>query len=316
MNTEPGMAGKLLAENYSTIKGGSVLELRVLRYFLTVVNEGNITKAAEILHVTQPTLSRQLKELEQEIGTLLLIRGKRAVRLTDAGFLFKQQAETVIELADRLEHTFSDEKDLLCGTIRVGATEAMGSRRLAAYMRKFQEKYPFVRFDLYNGMADNVKEMIENGVLDLGFVLEPIDISKFEYVRLPQKEVWGVLMRKDHVLAEKKIITVDDIRQYDLIMPKREKALSHVLNWMKCQERELKIRAYYNLLSNTAFLVEEGMGIAVCLEGALSVNVSPDICFRRVSPEHTTTGVILWKRNHLLFQAASLFIRMMQEQIN
>ena len=140
------------------------MELRVLKYFLTVADEGNITRAADILHVTQPTLSRQLMELEDELGTALLIRGKRSVTLTDEGFLFKQQAEMIVELSDKLEHTFKDQKDVVCGTIRIGASEAVGCRALAAYMKEFREKYPDVQFDLYNGMADNIKEMLERGL--------------------------------------------------------------------------------------------------------------------------------------------------------
>lgn len=147
--------------------GGNGMELRVLKYFLTVADEGNITRAADILHVTQPTLSRQLMELESELGTLLLIRGKRSVTLTDEGFLFKQQAETIVELADKLEHTFKDQKDMICGTIRIGATEAVGGRTLAVYMKEFRDMYPDVQFDLYNGMAVNIKEMIEHGLLPL-----------------------------------------------------------------------------------------------------------------------------------------------------
>lgn len=284
----------------------------MLRYFLTVASEGNITRAADILHVTQPTLSRQLMELEDEMGTPLLIRGKRSVTLTDEGFLFKQKAETIVELADQLEHTFTDRKDIICGTVKIGSTEAVGSRSLAAYMKDFRDKYPHVQFDLYNGMADNIKEMIEHGVLDLGLVMEPIDTAKFEYIRLPQQEVWGILVRRDHFLAKKETVTVDDIKEYPLIMPKRENALSHILNWMKCEERHLNIPAYYNLLSNAALLVEEGMGCAVCLNGALAVHASPEICFRRVLPEHTTRSVILWKKNHLFHQAASLFIQTIQ----
>lgn len=209
------------------------MELRVLKYFLTVADEGNITRAADILHITQPTLSRQLMELEDELGTALLIRGKRSVTLTDEGFLFKQQAEMIVELSDKLEHTFKDKKDVVCGTIRIGAAEAVGCRTLAAYMKDFREKYPDVQFDLYNGMADNIKEMLERGLLDLGLVLEPIDTAKFEYVRLPQKETWGLLLRKDHELAEKGTITVEEIRQYPLIMPGRENAKNEVLHWMQ-----------------------------------------------------------------------------------
>ena len=289
------------------------MELRVLKYFLTVADEGNITRAADILHVTQPTLSRQLMELEDELGTALLIRGKRSVTLTDEGFLFKQQAEMIVELSDKLEHTFKDQKDVVCGTIRIGASEAVGCRALAAYMKEFREKYPDVQFDLYNGMADNIKEMLERGLLDLGLVLEPVDTAKFEYVRLPQKETWGLLLRKDHELAEKETINVEEIRPYPLIMPGREKAKNEVLHWMQCEERHLNIPAYYNLLSNAALLVEAGMGCAVCLDGALSIHADPDLCFRRLLPEHTTRSVILWKKNHLFSQAASLFVQTIQE---
>ena len=289
------------------------MELRVLKYFLTVADEGNITRAADILHVTQPTLSRQLMELEDELGTALLIRGKRSVTLTDEGFLFKQQAEMIVELSDKLEHTFKDQKDVVCGTIRIGASEAVGCRALAAYMKEFREKYPDVQFDLYNGMADNIKEMLERGLLDLGLVLEPVDTAKFEYVRLPQKETWGLLLRKDHELAEKETITVEEIRPYPLIMPGREKAKNEVLHWMHCEERHLDIPAYYNLLSNAALLVEAGMGCAVCLDGALSIHADPDLCFRQLLPEHTTRSVILWKKNHLFSQAASLFVQTIQE---
>ena len=289
------------------------MELRVLKYFLTVAEEGNITRAADILHVTQPTLSRQLMELEDEMGTALLIRGKRSVTLTDEGFLFKQQAETIVELADKLEHTFTDQKDIICGTIRIGATEAVGGRTLAAHMKEFREKYPDVQFDLYNGMADNIKEMVEHGLLDLGLVMEPIDTAKFEYVRLPQKETWGILIRREHELAEKKTVTVDDIKQYPLIMPGRENAKNQILHWLQCEERQLNIPAYYNILSNAALLVEAGMGCAVCLDGALAIHADTELCFRQILPEHITRSVILWKKNHLFSQAASLFVQKIQE---
>lgn len=289
------------------------MELRVLKYFLTVADEGNITRAADILHVTQPTLSRQLIELEEEIGTLLLIRGKRSVTLTDEGYLFKQQAETIVELADKLEHTFKDQKNMIGGVIRIGATEAMGGRALAVYMKEFHEKYPGVQFDLYNGMADNIKEMIERGLLDLGLVMEPIDTAKFEYVRLPQKETWGILIREDHELAQKETVTLEDIKQYPLIMPGRENAKDQILHWMQCEERHLDIPAYYNILSNAALLVEAGMGCAVCLDGALAIHADQNLCFRQIIPAQITRSVILWKKNHLFSQAASLFVQTIQE---
>lgn len=167
------------------------MELRVLRYFLTVVNEENITRAADILHITQPTLSRQLIELERQLGTTLLIRGKRSITLTDDGLLFKQQAEEIVELAEKAENTFIVKKETLTGVIAIGATEAVGGRVLAKYMKRFREKYPKVQFDLYNDMADSIKDKMEKGLLDLGLLLGPVDTNKYEFMRLSKNETWG-----------------------------------------------------------------------------------------------------------------------------
>ncbi|HIU77795.1 MAG TPA: LysR family transcriptional regulator [Candidatus Pelethocola excrementipullorum] len=290
------------------------MELRVLRYFLTAVDEGNITRAADILHITQPTLSRQLIELEKELGTTLLIRGKRSLTLTDDGMLFKQQAEEIVELADKAERTFIGKKDTVSGVIALGATESVGSRVLSKYICKFIEKYPKVQFDLYSETADSIKDKIEKGLLDLGLLLEPVDNNKYEFLRLSQKETWGVLLRKDHPLAEKETIYVEDLKSYRLFLPKREGARNEVLNWIGCEESHLNVSVNYNLLSNVAILVDEGLGCAVCLDGALSIHYSPDILFKPVFPEHTTRSVLLWKKNHLFQPAASLFIQMINTQ--
>ena len=178
-------------------------------------------------------------------------------------------------------------------------------------MKQFLEKYPDVRFYLYNEMADNIKDKLEKGLLDLGLLLEPVDTKKYEFLRLSQKESWGVLLRKDHLLTKKDKIYVQDLREYPLILPKRENARNEVLNWLQCEESHLNIPVNYNLLSNVALLVEAGIGCAVCLDGALSVHCSPDICFCPVYPEHTTRSVLLWKKNHLFQPAASLFIQML-----
>lgn len=288
------------------------MELRVLRYFLTTVEEGNITRAADILHITQPTLSRQLMELEKELGTTLLIRGKRALTLTDDGMYFKQQAEEIVELADRTEQTFMNKKDTISGVISLGATEALGGKVLASYIKAFTEKYPHVQFDLYNQMADNIKDKMEKGLLDMGLLLEPIDTSHYEFLRLSKKETWGLLMRKDHPLAKKENLTVEDLHDIPLILPKRENVKNELLHWLGVDESRLNVPVYYNLLSNIALLVDAGIGCALCLDGALSIHCSPDICFKPVAPEHTTRSVLLWKKNRLLQPAASLFIQMIQ----
>lgn len=276
------------------------MELRTLRYFLTTANEGNITKAAEILHVTQPTLSRQLMELERELGTTLILRGKKGVTLTDDGLFFRQRAEEIVELADRAEKAFVE---------RDGATEAIGSRMLAKIMKRFSEKYPLVQFHLYNEMADNIKDKIDKGLVDIGLLLEPVDTSKYEYVRLSQKETWGVLMMDSHSLADRESISVEEIAGYPLILPLRENVRAEILNWLGKEERELSIPLYYTLLSNAVLMVEAGMGCAFCLDGALAIHSSPKLRFIPITPEHTTRSVLLWKKNQLFTPVTSLFIQ-------
>lgn len=276
------------------------MELRTLRYFLTTANEGNITKAAEILHVTQPTLSRQLMELERELGTTLILRGKKGVTLTDDGLFFRQRAEEIVELADRAEKAFVE---------RDGATEAIGSRMLAKIMKRFSEKYPLVQFHLYNEMADNIKDKIDKGLVDIGLLLEPVDTSKYEYVRLSQKETWGVLMMDSHSLADRESISVEEIAGYPLILPLRENVRAEILNWLGKEERELSIPLYYTLLFNAVLMVEAGMGCAFCLDGALAIHSSPKLRFIPITPEHTTRSVLLWKKNQLFTPVTSLFIQ-------
>lgn len=285
------------------------MELRTLRYFLAVAQEGNITRAADILHVTQPTLSRQIMDLERELGTTLMLRGKNGLTLTDDGIFFRQRAEEIVELADRLEQSFVERNADVSGEIAIGATESVGSRIFAKLVKRFAEKYPLVRFNLYNEMADYIKDRMDKGLIDVGLLLEPVDTLKYDFVRLPQKETWGVLMRDDHPLAASEAIAPEEIAQYPLILPLRERVRAEILNWLKQEEKDLNIPLSYTLLSNAVLLVEEGLGCAFCLDGALAIHSSPRLRFIPIQPEHTTRSVLVWKKNHLFSPATSLFIQ-------
>lgn len=291
------------------------MELRVLRYFLTTIDENNITRAAEILHITQPTLSRQLMELEEELGTTLFIRGKRTLTLTDDGVVFKQRAEEIVGLAERAAREFAD-RDNLAGVIALGATEALGSRTLARLMKKFSEQYPAVRFDLYNEMADQVKDRVDRGLVDIGFVLEPVDTTKYDFVRISQRETWGLLVPAGHPLTDRGSVTVQEASACPLILPKRENVRNEILNWLGKEESQVKIVANYTLLSNVVLLVEEGMGCAVCLDGALAIGERSGIRFVPMTPERTTKSVLLWKKDKIFSPAASLFIQMIKQSIS
>ncbi|HJA93540.1 MAG TPA: LysR family transcriptional regulator [Candidatus Eisenbergiella merdipullorum] len=285
------------------------MELRTLRYYLAAAEEENITRAADILHITQPTLSRQLMDLEKELGVTLMIRGKNGLTLTDDGIFFRQRAEEIVELADRLEQAFMEKSADVSGVISIGATESVGSRLLARFIRQFSEKYPHVQFSLYNEMADYIKDRLDKGLLDVGLLLEPVDTSKYDFVRLSQKEIWGVLMRDDHPLACRESIAPDEVADYPLILPLRERVRAEILNWLNREEKDLVIPLSYTLLSNAVLLVEEGLGCAFCLDGALAIHSSPRLRFIPIHPEHTTRSVLVWKKNCLFSPAASLFIQ-------
>ena len=285
------------------------MELRTLRYFLAAAGEENITRAADVLHITQPTLSRQLMDLEKELGVTLMTRGKQGLTLTDDGIFFRQRAEEIVELADRLEQAFVEKNTEISGLISIGATESVGSRLFAGIIKSFSEKYPLVRFQLYNEMADYLKDRMDKGLIDVALLLEPVDTSKYDFIRLSQKETWGVLMRDDHPLAERESISPEEVAEYSLILPLRERVRAEILNWLKCEEKDLKIPLSYTLLSNAVLLVEEGLGCAFCLDGALAIHSSPHLRFVPLSPEHTTRSVLVWKKNHLFSPATSLFIQ-------
>lgn len=285
------------------------MELRVLRYFLTVAQEGNITRAAENLHVTQPTLSRQLMDLESELGTTLFIRGKRAITLTDDGLLFRQKAQEIVELADKAEREFIERQEYIHGVISIGCVETMGSRFLADMIQTFHNQYPAVQFDLYNGYSDDIKDRIDKGLLDIGLVMTPVEITKYDFLRLPQKDIWGVLSASDAPLAQKDTVAPSDLIREPLILPKRAPVRNEVLNWLGVPDEQLHIVATHTLLSNAVLLVERGLGYAFTLNGALAMRSSKKTRFIPLSPQRTAESVFIWKKNHIFHSAVSLFLQ-------
>lgn len=285
------------------------MELRTLRYYLAAAQEENITRAADILHVTQPTLSRQLMDLEKELGATLMLRGRNGLTLTDDGVFFRQRAEEIVELADRLEQAFAAKSTNVSGVIVIGATEAVGGRLVAKLIKPFSDRYPQVQFNLYNETVDNIRERLDKGLVDIGILLEPVDVAKYDYVRLPHKDTWGILLRDDHPLVEHPFITIDELVEYPLILPLRKSIRSEILNWLHREEKELKIPLYYTLLSNAALMVEEGLGCAFCMDGALAIHGGPHLRFVPIHPKRTTHSVLVWRKNQLFSPAASLFIQ-------
>lgn len=285
------------------------MELRTLRYFLAAAQEENITKAADILHVTQPTLSRQMMDLERELGVILMLRGKNGLTLTDDGIFFRQRAQEIVELADRLEKSFVERQNNIGGMVVIGASETVGSQTLARLIKAFSGKYPAVQFTLYNETVDNIKDRLDKGLVDIGLLLEPVDVTKFDYVRLSQQDTWGLLVRDDHPLTEKESLTADEVAPYPLILPLRDHIRVEILHWLGRDEKELTIPLFYTLLSNAALMVAEGLGCAFCMDGALAIRSNPRLRFIPLEPRRVTHSVLVWKKNKIFSPATSLFIQ-------
>lgn len=282
------------------------MELRTLQYFLAVVREENISRAADALHVTQPTLSRQMAQLEEELGTLLFVRGKHLM-LTDAGVMLRHRAEEVTSLMDKIEQEFEEHSEV-SGVISIGSGGLKALQMLTPIMRSFREKYPKVQFQLYTNSAEHVKERLEQGLLDFGLLLEPVDITKFEYIRMVEKEKWGVLLRADHPLAQKTRVTKDDLLGLPLITTDRLSLQKEIESWLGGTLERLDIFATYNIITNVAALVDSGAAAALTIEGAVSLMDQQRLTFRPLFPELSMTSVLAWKRFQPDFNAAGKFL--------
>ena len=285
----------------------NIMEFRVLKYFLMVAREENITKAAALLHLTQPTLSRQLMQLEAELGVKLFHRSKHSIILTEDGMLLKRRAQEIISLSDKTVQELSHKEDVLSGEIAIGCGETKNMLFLSEQIKKFRQKYPLVQFSIHSAIADDIKERIEKGVLDIGLLMEPVDVGKYEFIRMPQKEKWGILVRKDSELAAKESINPKDLTNVPLIMVKRELVKSELASWFGDYYEGLQIAATYNLILNAASMVECGVGVALCFD--LGAAFYEDLCFIPLAPTLETGSVLVWKKNQTLGAATSQFMR-------
>lgn len=291
------------------------MDLRLLEYFLAVARAGNITKAAEQLHVTQPTISRQLMELEELLGTPLLTRGKRQVTLTDAGVLFQQRAREMVDLMEKTRRDLSEQKDLVGGTVSLGCVESCASRMLPEVLKEFSALHPQVRYELYSADGDDIREKLDRGELDFGILLEPVEAAKYDGLRLPYREVWGLLMRRDDPLAEKEVLLPQDVLPLPLLLPRREIVQDNIAGWFSVKRGGLNVFSSQNLINNAALLVEAGLGYAVCVGGAFDIRGGEELCFRPFAPERTTGHVMAWKKNRVFHSAASRFRDFVAEKL-
>lgn len=290
------------------------MELRVLRYFLTVVREETISGAAETLHITQPTLSRQLKELEEELGKKLFIRGKRKISLTEDGLLLRRRAQEIIELANQTEADFHSSKELIGGDIHIGGGETDGMRLIARAAQRMNRNYPEVRYHLFSGNADDVTERLDKGLLDFGVLIEPVDKKKYDYIKLPAFDTWGVLMRRDSPYASCKSLSPEDLAGMPLICSRQSLVQNELSGWLGKEFGQLNVVATYNLLYNASLMVDEGLGCALCLDRIINTAGS-SLCFKPLVPRLEVGLIMAWKKYQVFSKAAEKFMEALQAEV-
>lgn len=292
------------------------MELRTLKYFLTVAKEENISKAANVLHLTQPTLSRQLMDLENELGIKLFIRGNRKVQLTDEGKLLCKRAEEIMTLVDKTEQELNHSDTIINGDIYIGGGETDAIRLIAKTAQHLQRKYPNIKYHIFSGNADDVTERLDKGLLDFGILIEPTDLTKYEHLQIPTTDTWGLLMRKDSNLASKQTIKPKDLKHIPLIISRQSLVDEAISNWLTESSKNLNIIATYNLIFNASLMVEEGMGYALCLDKLVNTTGDCELCFKPLSPPLESKLSIVWKKNQVLSKASQKFLQALKNDFS
>ncbi|MFD2305470.1 LysR family transcriptional regulator [Enterococcus termitis] len=285
------------------------MDLRVLNYFLTVAREKTISKAAEALHISQPALSKQLKDLEAELGVTLFERGNRFITLTEEGVYLANRGKEIITLVDMTTTNLSRNK-VVSGKIAIGGGETQAFSFLAARLNELQQKHPDLTFELYSGNADDVLEKIDKGLLDFGLVIDPVEKQKYEYLRLPLSDHWGILVNDAHPLASKKEIVPEDIQKMPLLISNQSFVDNLLAEWLGENIEHFNIIGTYNLLYNASLLVKEGMAGALCIDGIINTSET-NLTFIPFSPPLTVTLNIVWKKGQIFSNAAEEFLRVL-----
>ena len=293
------------------------MELRVLQYFLAVAREQSISGAAESLHLSQPTLSTQLKNMEEELGKQLMIRGTKGSRkivLTEEGMILRKRAEDILELVKKTEREISLSDEQVAGDVYIGTGETDTVRIVARTIRTLQKEHPDIRFHISSGNSVYVMEQLDRGLIDFGILYDSQNLSKYDSVKIPDKDIWGVLMRRDSPLAQKDYIEPQDLWDKPLILSRQSAKGSLLADWMQKDFSKLNIAATYNLLFNGSLMVDEGVGYAVCLDKIINTS-GTNLCFRPLKPRIEAEAYLVWKKYQIFPKAAGIFLERLQKAL-
>lgn len=292
------------------------MELRVLQYFLAVAREQSIIRAAESLHLSQPTLSTQIKAMEEELGKQLLIRGtkgSRKVTLTEEGMILRKRAEEILNLVQKTKREIALSDQFIVGDVYIGTGETDAVRFIARAARELYKIYPGIHYHISSGNAQFVIEQLDKGLIDFGIVFGPVDQTKYSFIKMPFKDTWGVLMRQDSPIAAKETISPEDLRDKPLIVSQQENNQGELAAWMQKEVSELEIIATYNLLFNASLMVEEGLGYAIGFDKIINTSGNSNLCFRPLTPKREACMSIIWKKYQVFSKASEKFMQKMKE---
>lgn len=294
------------------------MELRVLQYFLAVAREQSIVRAAQSLHLSQPTLSTQIKNMEKELGKQLLIRGtkgSRKVTLTEEGMILRKRAEEILDLVEKAEKEITLADDIIMGEIYIGTGETDGVRLIAKTAKQIQNSCPGIHYHIFSGNSPFIMERLDKGLLDFGLVFGSVDLTKYNALKLPVKDVWGVLMQKKSPLAMQEEISPENLWDKPLILSQQEDKGGILTQWLQRQESDLNVVATYNLIFNASLLVDEGLGYAIGLDKIINTTGNSNLCFRPLAPRLEEEMSIIWKKNQVFSKPAGKFIELLKERL-
>lgn len=290
------------------------MEIRVLRYFLEVAREGNITRAAAYLHISQPTLSRQLKELEEELGKKLFIRSNYSVKLTEEGMLLRKRAEDILDMVDKTTEEFKALDEINGGDIRIGCAESDGIKYVARAAKNLHQRYPNIRYHIYSSGTEAVNERLDRGLLDFAVIVQEVDLSRYNYLRLPVQDAWGVVMRKDDPLARREGIQVNDLRGLPLICS-RQAMEEEMVKWFGDELEKLNVVATYDLMYNASILTREGLGYTIGFQNLIDTGPDSELCVRPLEPPLASPMYLIWKKYQVFTPVASLLLEELKGEI-
>ncbi len=291
------------------------MELIQMKYFLAVAREESISRAADFLYITQPSLTRQIQNMEKEVGQPLFVRGKK-MRLTEAGQLLRRRAEEILALYEKTERELLHPQENVGGDVYLGGGETRAMHILLRAAQKMRTQYPDIRLHIHSGDIADVCEHVDKGLLDFGLVIEPADLTKYESLRLPFTERWGLILSKRHPLAEKKEIAPEDLRGVRLIQSRHSLPKSNVTKWYKSVAQDIEIVATYNLVYNAALMAEAEIGCVLCIDGLINTTGESKVRFRPLSPPVTAHVDVIWKKYQIFSRAAQIFLQFLREELS